>query len=59
MWLNVLFIKDIVSLELDFKGDITQESSAVMITADVAMTANITAGVVILDNMNMTSDSCI
>src|SRR6266540_7323989 len=36
--------KDIISLELDSRGDIIQESSVVMTTADAVVTANITAG---------------
>ncbi len=45
--------EDIVSLGLDSRGDTTQESSAVMITADVAATADITADAVILDDVNV------
>ncbi len=48
--------EDIVSLGLDSRGDTTQESSAVMTTADAAATANITAGAVILDNAGVAND---
>src|SRR6266496_1391108 len=51
--------EDIVSLELDSRGDTTQESSAVMTTADTVTTANITADAVILDDMSMANDSCV
>ncbi len=50
--------KDIVSLELNSRGNITQESSTVMTTADAAKTVNITAGTVILDDAGVTNDSC-
>ena len=50
--------EDIILLGLDSRDDTTQESSAVMTTADTATTANITAGAVILDNMDMANDSC-
>ncbi len=50
--------KNIVSLELDFRGDTTQESSAVITTADATATVNITASAVILDNVDVISDSC-
>ena len=49
--------EDIVSLGLDSRGDTTQESSAVMITADAMMTADITAGAIIMDDVNVTNDS--
>ncbi len=49
--------EDIVSLGLDSRGDTTQESSAVMITADVAAIVDITAGAVILDNVDVVNDS--
>jgi len=49
--------EDIVSLELDFRGDIIQESSAVITTADTMATADITADAVILDDTGMTNDS--
>ncbi len=42
--------EDIVSLELDSRGDIIQESSAIMITADAVVTVDITVDAVILDN---------
>ncbi len=50
--------EDIVSLGLDFRGDIIQESSTVMTIADAAATADITAGVVIMDNASVANDSC-
>ena len=49
--------EDIVSLGLDSRGDITQESSAVMTTADATVTADITAGAVILDNVDVANNS--
>src|SRR6266498_3404750 len=48
--------EDIVSLGLDSRSDITQESSAVMTTAYAAVTADITAGAVILDDAGMAND---
>src|SRR6266542_1599835 len=48
--------EDIVSLGLDSKGDTTQESSAVMTTADAAATADITVGAVILDDAGVAND---
>ena len=54
--------KDIISLKLNSRGNITQESSTVMITADAAdaaETVNITANVVILDNVGIATNSCI
>src|SRR6266542_1138476 len=48
--------EDIVSLGLDSRSDITQESSAVMTTADAAATADITAGTVILDDAGVAND---
>src|SRR6266540_3401261 len=48
--------EDIVSLGLDSRGDITQESSAVMTTADAAATADITADAVILDDAGVAND---
>ena len=50
--------KDIISLGLYSSGDTTQESSTVMTTADATATADITAGVVILDNVGVANDSC-
>ena len=49
--------EDIVSLGLDSRGDTTQESSAVMTTADAAATADIIAGAVILDDAGVANDS--
>ena len=49
--------EDIISIGLNSRDDITQESSAVMTTVDVVTTADITAGAVILDNVNMANDS--
>ena len=48
--------KDIISLGLNSRGDTTQESSAVM-TVDAMVTADITAGAVILDDVGMANDS--
>src|SRR6266498_3693513 len=48
--LVVFTAEDIVSLELDSRDDTTQESSAVMTTADAAVTADITADTVIMDD---------
>src|SRR6266498_237479 len=48
---------DIVSLGLDSRGDTTQESSAVMTTADAVATADITANAVILDDASVANDS--
>ena len=49
--------KDIVLLGLDSKGNTTQESSAVMTTANATVTVDITVGAVISDNVGMTNDS--
>ena len=38
--------KDIISLGIDFRDDIIQESSAVMITADITATAEVTVSAV-------------
>ena len=48
--------EDIVSLGLDSRGDTTQESSVVMITADAVMTVDIIAGAVILDDAGVAND---
>ena len=48
--------EDIVSLGLDSRGDITQESSAVMTTADATATADITTGAVILDDVDVVNN---
>src|SRR6266498_5723702 len=48
--------EDIVSLGLDSRGDTTQETSAVMTTADAAATADITADAVILDDAGVAND---
>ena len=50
--------EDIISLGLDSRGDITQGSSVVMTTADAAATADITAGIVILDDADVANNSC-
>src|SRR6266542_4051374 len=55
--LGEFMVEDIVSLGLSSRGNTTQESSAVMITADAAATADITADAVILDNASVTNDS--
>ena len=57
--LGEFMAKDIISLGLDFRNDTTQESNAVMTTAYAAATANITAGVIILDNASVANDSCV
>src|SRR6266498_1840063 len=54
--LGEFMAEDIISLELDSRGDTIQESSAVMTTADVARTADITADAVILDDAGVTND---
>jgi len=51
-------IKDIVSLGLDSRDDITQKSSAVVTIADAAVTADITANAVILSNAGVANNSC-
>ncbi len=56
--LRKFMAKDIISLGLDSKDNITQESSVVMTTADAVVTMDITASVIILDNVDVTSDSC-
>ncbi len=43
-------VKDIISLGLDSRGDITQESSTVMIIVNVVTIADITIDAVILDD---------
>src|SRR6266511_1199947 len=48
--------EDIISLGLDSRGDTTQESSAVITTADAATAADITAGAVILDDAGVAND---
>ncbi len=50
--------EDIVSLGLDSRGNTTQESSAIMTTANAAVTADITVDAVILDDASMANDSC-
>jgi len=44
-------------LELDFRDDTIQESSAVIITADAVMIADITVNIVILDNVSIANNS--
>src|SRR6266542_5206946 len=48
--------EDIISSGLDSRGDTTQESNAVMTTADAAATADITADAVILDDAGVAND---
>ena len=48
--------EDIVLLGLDSRGDTIQESTAVIITADAAATAGITAGAVILDDTSVANE---
>ncbi len=50
--------KNIILLELDSKGDTTQENSAVITTVDAAVTANITADIVIVDDTSVANNSC-
>src|SRR6266508_3436488 len=54
--LGEFMAEDIVSLGLDSRGDTTQESSAVMTTADAAATADITVDAVILDDTGVAND---
>ncbi len=54
-------IKDIILLELDSKGDITQESSIVMIIVDTIVTIDGIIGVAnnyAEDNVGVVNDSC-
>ena len=55
--LGEFMTEDIISLGMDSRGDITQESSTVMITVDIMITADITASVIILDDADMVNDS--
>src|SRR6266511_1820245 len=48
--------EDIVSLGLDSRGDTTQESNAVMTTADAVATADITADAIIIDDADMANN---
>ncbi len=56
--LREFMVEDIISLGLDSRGGTAQESSIVMTTADIAVTAHITAGAVILDNASVANNSC-
>ena len=49
--------EDIISLELDSRDNTIQESSIVITIADAAATADITAGVVILDDADVANDN--
>ncbi len=49
--------EDIILLGLDSRNDTTQKSSIVMITADIAETANITANAIILDDAGIATNS--
>ncbi len=51
--------EDIVSLGLDSKGNITQESSVVMITADAVVIADNIADAILLEDMDIANNSCI
>ena len=51
--------ENIVSLGLDSRDNTTQESSAVMTTANAAVTADIIADAVILDDAGVANDSCV
>ena len=50
--------EDIILIGLNSRNDTTQRSSAVMTTADAAITADIIMDVVILDNAGVATDSC-
>ena len=54
--LGEFMAENIVSLRLDSRGDTAQESSAVMITADAAATADITADAIILEDTGVAND---
>src|SRR6266540_6136930 len=54
--LEEFMAEDIISLGLGSRGDTTQDSSAVMTTADVAVTADITADAIILDDAGVAND---
>src|SRR6266498_2684765 len=56
--LGEFMAEDIVLLGLNSRGDTTQKSSAVMTTADAAVTVDITVDVVILDDAGVANDSC-
>ena len=56
--LREFIAKDIVSLGLDSRGNIIQESSAVMTTTNATVTADITVDAVILDDVSVVNDSC-
>ncbi len=49
--------KDIVSLGLNSRGNITQGSSTVMTTADATVIADIIMGAVILENVGIANNS--
>jgi len=49
--------EDIISLELNFRSDIIQESSVVMTTADATTTVDITVNAVILDDVGIANNS--
>jgi len=57
--LGEFMVKDIILLELNSMDDITQESSAIMITADAMITVNIITDTVIMADMDIANDSCI
>ncbi len=57
--LEEFMAENIISLELNSRGDTTQESSAVITTADAMTTADITAGAIILDDADVANDSCV
>ncbi len=50
--------KDIISLELDSKDNIIQESSVVITTMDAVAIMDITVNAVILDNAGIANNSC-
>ena len=55
--LEEFITKDIVSLGLDSKDDITQKNSIIMTTVNVVMTANITANIIILAETGIVNNS--
>ena len=57
--LGEFIAEDIISLGLDSRGDITQKSSVVIITADAVVTADITADTIILADAGIATDSCV
>ncbi len=48
--------KDIISLGLDSRNDIIQESSTVITTTDIIAIANIIADAIIIDDVGVVND---